>query len=252
VGLLLGPVADVVAVDLDIDDLVVAHEIKGLASEFLGETPAIRIGRVPREVRLYRGSEIKSTKAHPVEVFGSSGQVVAFGRHPSTGESYDWPDESPLSLKPTDLPPVVEGDVDRFLLEANKLLGVGQRLVAGTLKPARTARCTATGSYSRLAAQRAKGRAAGNWPKILASQLRSAEPGELHNVMVSGTAAMVRRGFSDEVILRFFEEHFAAPRHGEYAEVWDQIPDAVESARVKFDVPFPTTMRIEHPGEAVA
>jgi hypothetical protein len=80
---------EIVAIDLDIVDPRHADTAAGLADEFLGVTPLVRIGLAPKCLRVYRnGGDIKSRKMHPLEIFAGSGQFVGFGWHEKAGRPY--------------------------------------------------------------------------------------------------------------------------------------------------------------------
>ena len=109
---------EIVAVDLDIEDLKLAEYASMCAIEHLGVTPLVRIGREPRRVLIFRSDgAIRSRKCHPIEIFSGSGQVVGFGYHPGAGRDYLWPDKSPLDLSSDDssIPLITQAMVDRFL-----------------------------------------------------------------------------------------------------------------------------------------
>jgi hypothetical protein len=108
---------DIVAIDLDIVDPFHAVAAAGLADEFLGITPLVRIGLARKCVRVYRnGDGVRSRKLHPVEIFAGSGQIVAFGWHPKAGRPYQWPTGSPLDLDAdsTQIPAVTRVQLDHF------------------------------------------------------------------------------------------------------------------------------------------
>jgi hypothetical protein len=108
---------DLVAIDLDIVEPSQADYANRLADAVLGKTPLTRIGLAPKQVRIYRnGSDIRSRKLHPVEVFAGTGQVVVFGWHAGAGRPYLWPQASPLELSPDSerIPPISRAQLDRF------------------------------------------------------------------------------------------------------------------------------------------
>ena len=54
----------------------------------LGQTPAIRIGRAPKRLLVYRAAEpFAGFKYPPIEVLGLGQQFVAYGLHPDTGRA---------------------------------------------------------------------------------------------------------------------------------------------------------------------
>jgi hypothetical protein len=86
----------VIGIDIDVlSDPHLAKRIEDLAREMLGDTPALRIGRAPKRLLVYRADQpFKGFKRPPIEVLGLGQQFVAYGLHPETGQPYDWPLES--------------------------------------------------------------------------------------------------------------------------------------------------------------
>lgn len=128
VGIVGGAVA---AVDIDIaDDPELALRIEQLARERLGETPAVRIGRAPKRMLVYRtASPFKGIKRHPLEVLCLGQQFVAYAIHPDTGEPYSWPEEGLADIDIASLPEIDEAMAHAFLDEASALLPEGMRHV---------------------------------------------------------------------------------------------------------------------------
>lgn len=210
------------AVDIDIIEPAQAERVVCIADEILGQTPAVRIGRAPKQLRLYRMTGVASRKAHPVEIFANSGQFVMYGEHPDTRTQYIWLDEEPLSVSPEDLPELSAAAVAEFL-----------RVVAREITPRPAHGGNAVVDldlFRRLRFERhnKQGRA---WLDVLAAQLAAAVPGTLHNVLLSVTGALVRCGTPNDEIRAFIETHFAAPRTGTYAAVWRQVDPAIRGAR---------------------
>jgi hypothetical protein len=128
VGIVGGAVA---AVDIDIvDDPALALEIEELARERLGDTPAVRIGRAPKRMLVYRtAAPFKGIKRHPLEVLCLGQQFVAYAVHPDTGEPYSWPEEGLADIDIASLPEIDEGMARAFLEEASGLLPESMRHV---------------------------------------------------------------------------------------------------------------------------
>ena len=86
----------VIGIDIDVlSDPQLAKRIEDLAREMLGDTPALRIGRAPKRLLVYRADRpFKGFKRPPIDVLGLGQQFVAYGLHPETGQPYDWPLES--------------------------------------------------------------------------------------------------------------------------------------------------------------
>jgi hypothetical protein len=121
IGIVGGTVA---AVDIDIaDDAELAHRIERLARERIGDTPALRIGRPPKRLLVYRTVvPFKGIKRHPLEVLCLGQQFVAYAVHPTTGRPYDWPEENLADLDLGSLPAIDEPRARAFLDEAIALL----------------------------------------------------------------------------------------------------------------------------------
>ncbi len=121
VGIVGGTVA---AVDIDIaNDAELALRIEQLVRERLGDTPALRIGRAPKRLLVYRTTEpFKGIKRHPLEVLCLGQQFVAYALHPATNRPYDWPEESLADLDLASLPAITEEQARAFLDEAVALL----------------------------------------------------------------------------------------------------------------------------------
>ena len=71
-----------------------AVRIAELARERLGETTALRIGRAPKRLLVYRTeAPFKGFKLSPIEILCDGQQFVAYHIHPDTGRPYEWPEE---------------------------------------------------------------------------------------------------------------------------------------------------------------
>lgn len=121
IGIVGGSVA---AVDIDIaEDAELALRIERLARERLGGTPALRIGRAPKRMLVYRTNEpFRGIKRHPLEVLCLGQQFLAYAIHPDTGAPYAWPEEGLADIDITDLPEISAEVALAFLDEAYALL----------------------------------------------------------------------------------------------------------------------------------
>ena len=121
IGLVGGAVA---AVDIDIiEDADLALKIEQLARDRLGDTPALRIGKAPKRMLIYRTAEpFRGIKRHPLEVLCLGQQFLAYATHPDTGAPYAWPDEGLADLDISDLPEITAHAAAAFLDEAYALL----------------------------------------------------------------------------------------------------------------------------------
>jgi hypothetical protein len=121
IGLVGGAVA---AVDIDVvEDAELALQIEKLARERLGNTPALRIGKAPKRMLIYRtATPFRGIKRHPLEVLCLGQQFVAYANHPDTGAPYAWPEEGLADLDITELPEITAKMARAFLDEAYALL----------------------------------------------------------------------------------------------------------------------------------
>jgi len=121
IGIVGGAVA---AIDIDIvEDAELALQIEQLARDRLGDTPALRIGKAPKRMLIYRTAvPFRGIKHHPLEVLCLGQQFVAYATHPDTGAPYAWPDEALADLAITDLPEITAEAAAAFLYEAYALL----------------------------------------------------------------------------------------------------------------------------------
>ncbi|MGR3732189.1 PriCT-2 domain-containing protein [Limimaricola soesokkakensis] len=126
IGIVGGVVA---AVDIDIaEDAELALRIEQLAREGLGDTPALRIGRAPKRMLIYRTAKaFRGIKRHPLEVLCLGQQFLAYAGHPDTGAPYAWPEEGLADLDLSDLPEITAEAAAAFLDEACGILPEAMR-----------------------------------------------------------------------------------------------------------------------------
>lgn len=118
IGVVCGKLA---AVDIDFLDPEKAWAIDMLARESLGDTPALRIGRAPKRLLVYRSDHpINSISIGPLELLGRGRQFVAYGIHPGTGRPYDWPKEGFADIRLSDLPVLSAERVDAFISQVRE------------------------------------------------------------------------------------------------------------------------------------
>jgi hypothetical protein len=125
--------------DVDVRDVTLVNTLVALASDTIGETPLMRIGRAPKTLLAYRTTaafaKIKTPRLlmpdgqHAlIECLATGQQFVAFGIHPETRQPYHWPNATPLEVSLSELPAVTEAQARAFVAEAECLLrGAGGR-----------------------------------------------------------------------------------------------------------------------------
>lgn len=126
IGIVGGSIA---AIDIDIaEDTELALRIEQLARERLGDTPALRIGKAPKRLLVYRTTEpFRGIKRHPLEVLCLGQQFVAYADHPDTGAPYAWPEEGLADLDIDSLPVIDAAMTASFLDKAWALIPAALR-----------------------------------------------------------------------------------------------------------------------------
>jgi Bifunctional DNA primase/polymerase, N-terminal/Helix-turn-helix len=210
---------NLVAIDVDADDPADAARLKHLAQGFLGETPAIRIGREPRCILLRRTPPCVAIEfwQRPglIDVLSGSGRyIVAFNQHPVTGEPYRWVGTggSPLDFGPDQLPVTDIADIERLkqAIEGGPSAGLTPSLPSG-LAHSHPQRRNEQHAFDQVARhQRGSGRIADGrdalLTKIVCAEIgRSKQQGR----------ALIRGEIIDAVWLRFEREaDLARPKGG--------------------------------------
>jgi hypothetical protein len=131
-------IATGVVVGVDIDVLAskeVSDKIEALAREMLGDTPALRVGKAPKRLLVYRAAIPFGGFKYPrIEILGRGQQFVAYGIHPDTQKPYEWPDIGLTDLSISELPVITEEQARAFAEKAVELIPPEMRpatLVAG-------------------------------------------------------------------------------------------------------------------------
>ncbi len=116
------------AIDIDIDDPVIAAEVEAIARRLLGRGPTRYRADSPRMLILYRAAEGEpkqcTSACKKVEVLGRGQQFVADGLH-TAGAHYEWRDGSPETTKLADLTSVTEAMIADFLSAVNASIATG-------------------------------------------------------------------------------------------------------------------------------
>jgi Bifunctional DNA primase/polymerase, N-terminal len=220
------------AIDLDIEEPSQADYANRLADAILGKTPLTRIGLAPKQVRIYRnGSDIRSRKLHPVEVFAGTGQVVGFGWHARAGRPYLWPQASPLEISADSdqVPAISRAQLDRFTSE---LLTVVPR----RLMPTRQGRPNSFRAAQTIGERlRMLTTLHGSWRHAVAIILGEAVEGCRNETGWGVVASAAGRGVPEDVVWQLFRQHFSG--WGGFSE--SDLTLAIERTRRS---PQPSTM----------
>lgn len=117
------PCGNIVGIDIDVEDAAISQKVSELARLRLGDTPALRIGKHPKQMLVYRAEQpFQSFDAKPLQVLAQGRQFVGYGIHPSTGEPYSWPESSLNEIDFAGLPSITERQARAFMSEAIKLI----------------------------------------------------------------------------------------------------------------------------------
>ena len=212
IGLAFGP-DRVIASDLDFLDPDKAATARAINDEHLGPSPMIRIGRAPKTLQFYRavpGLQVPGKAYGGFEVFSRTVQVVLYGTHPDTLQPYHWPEESPETISPDDLPTVTQSMLDAFI---------------AAMEPLREDRVTRQGvtiSYTGTTAEwlrQFSGMAtAEEMIEAACEGIRGVGPGSRHATMQAATMALVTRGVAPHEFLAQIEAAYAATLNGKEAQ----------------------------------
>ena len=134
----------VIGIDIDVlHSEPLAQQIEALARRLLGDTPAIRIGRAPKRLLVYRAAQpFRGFKYSPIEVLGLGQQFLAYGVHPDTGKPYYWPVQTLADMTLDELPAITEAQAREFAKEAYQLIPADERpksLALGLRAPSESA-----------------------------------------------------------------------------------------------------------------
>lgn len=125
------PCGNLVGIDIDVTDPVLADRIEAIAREVFGRTPFAREGRAPKRLLVYRAGEAIKTDRRKaldgsndgIDVLADGAQFVAYGIHPGTGRPYRWNGvESPLTASPDEAAEITGEKVASFLNAVNGVL----------------------------------------------------------------------------------------------------------------------------------
>lgn len=122
------PCGNIIAIDIDVEDAAISQRVAELARIRLGDTPAVRIGKAPKQLLVYRCHEpFQSFDAKPLQVLALGRQFVGYGVHPVTGMPYQWPMGSLSEIDKDSLPAVNLTAVRAFMAEAIRLVPESMR-----------------------------------------------------------------------------------------------------------------------------
>jgi hypothetical protein len=197
--------SELVVVDLDITEPSQAEYTDRIADAILGKTPLMRIGLAPKQVRVYRnGSDIRSRKLHPVEVFAGTGQVVGFGWHAKAGRPYLWPLASPLDISADSdqVPAISRAQLDRFTSELFTV-------VPRRLMPTRQGRPNGFHAAQTIGERlRVLTTLNGSWRYAAAIILGEAVEGCRNETGWAVVASAAGRGVAEDMVWQLFRQHF--------------------------------------------
>jgi hypothetical protein len=218
---------EIVAIDADIIDPAHATLADELANNILGDTPLVRIGLAPKQIRVYRADGVvRSRKLHPIEIFSGSGQFVAFGWHEKAGRPYIWPQASPLTISADSpaIPAVKQAQIEHFITELFKT--VPRRLL-----PTRQSR--SGGGIPQTVGERLRMLTTlhGNWKRAAAIVLSEAGEGFYNETLWAVVTSAAGRGISEDLIWELVEKHFNGDPKVSDTKLASDLASMIERAR---------------------
>src|SRR5262249_11834947 len=137
------------AIDIDVTDGVVANAIADRAAELIDQDVpmAVRFGKHPKRAILFRTDEpfdkVRTSDfaspgraRHHVEILCNGQQLAAFGRHPETGNEYEWPNAAPGSIRQSELPLLTKALAKQFVDAAAEIMRRAGWEEKGSKRPA--------------------------------------------------------------------------------------------------------------------
>jgi predicted RNA-binding protein associated with RNAse of E/G family len=120
--------SNVCGVDINILDKDLSQAVAASVMTELGVTSAIRIGRQPKRLLVYRtDAPFSKITMSPIECLCQDQQFVAYGIHPDTGSPYEWEIEGLVDIAASSLPTVTSEQVRRALEKALQLVPEAMR-----------------------------------------------------------------------------------------------------------------------------
>jgi hypothetical protein len=229
IGLAYGP-DEVVGSDLDFLDPDKAAAARAINDEHLGPSPMIRIGRPPKVMCFYRaapGLQVPGKNFGGFELFRSSGQTVLYGIHPDTGRPYDWPEESPESLSPFDLPIITQRMLDAYIAAMEPLRE--DRVV--TCSGATVTNTSATTEWLRQFSQM---RTPAEMIDAACNGIKGVGVGARHATMLATTMALTTRGVTPAEFLVPIQAAYTSTLNEKEAQIRrNAVRDAARWANAK-------------------
>ena len=229
IGLAFGP-DRVIASDLDFLDPDKAATARAINDEHLGPSPMIRIGRAPKTLQFYRaapGLQVPGKAYGGFEVFSRTGQVVLYGIHPDTRQPYHWPEESPETVSPDDLPAVTQAMLDAFIAAMEPLREDRVTIRCGAI-------ITNTGASAEWLRQFSGMTTSEQMIDAATVGIRGVGPGSRHATMQAATMALVTRGIAPHDFLAQIEAAYTATLNDEEARArLNAVKDAARWANKK-------------------
>ena len=192
-------------VDVDIlSSFDLAKKAFELLEELIGGPFPYRVGRAPKWAALVGCTKAwPSRKAHPVELFGTSGHTIAHGIHPDTNKPYRWFRGSPDQIPVSDLPQVDERILTRFILGVHKLINA-PRAPKSPFKNTKTKQQTLSLTRSALSLER-KGKRGTQYGQVIKNQLNNMTKGNRSDTLISVVSSLLARGYSKPQIIKILD-----------------------------------------------
>ena len=224
-------------IDCDVTNREISKKILHHLRDVVGSKFPTRVGRAPKWAGLVQCHHyIETAQLHELEIFGSRGDVMAFGIHESTGEPYVWTDGSPADVPVDELPTITSEGLERFveLARYENPAPEHRRCRSTRRKGGKASKCAGS-NFETLSEQR-RGLRGPAYHQVITDQLAALQDGNRSNTLISVIGSLVRRGFRDAQILSVLNEPYLQRCGVDWteptrADALKQVKDMIKRAR---------------------
>ena len=214
-----GPSFPYVAIDCDILNREISKKCLKHLREIVGSKFPTRVGLAPKWVGLFKiSTPVASANHSPIEIFGTTKSIMAFGIHEDTGSPYVWHDGSPADVAVENLPEITPEQLAEFLKRA--------RFECPPAKPKKSRRTGSKrsrttehmGPLAETLRNERKGLRGKEYGTVILAQLNEMEDGNRSDTLISVINSLVRRRFSKAQILSVLEPTYLQRCGTDWAE----------------------------------
>ena len=235
-----GPSFPYVAIDCDILNREISKKCLKHLRKIVGSKFPTRVGLAPKWVGLFKiSTPVKSADHSPIEIFGTTKSIMAFGIHEDTGSPYVWHDGSPADVAVENLPEITPEQLADFLKRARNecppdfLAKPKKKRRRGSKRSKTTEHM---GPLAETLKNERKGLRGKEYGAVILAQLNAMEAGNRSNTLISVINSLVRRRFTKAQILSILESTYLQRCGVEWsepsrAEATKQVHDMIRRAQ---------------------